>query len=287
MEFLRLEAEDYESALRQARERWGSAVRVHTRRDFLVRGTRRCEITLYLVDLSDRKPPFDGAAHLTYLLNLNAIPSVLTQLHDEAGDLEQSTLEVRLIEDLFSSINYSDTQLKRYVTLIGAPGSGRTSTAVKLAVHLRARLGKKVALLGIGDGIRQLASTYSLPLYNAAAQQRVEEELVQYDHIILDGSVQAPVQEDQQTQITVLSAHAQVEQMAVEYRRYHAHSVIITHLDIQGSMGQALAFLQTSGANLAFLSDGPLIPDDFHPGSSTPFIARLMGFSLELDDLSF
>ena len=53
MEFITLDAQDYETALKEARTVYGTSVRVHTRKDYLLKKglkkQRRCTITFYLV----------------------------------------------------------------------------------------------------------------------------------------------------------------------------------------------------------------------------------------------
>lgn len=53
MEFITLDAQDYETALNEARTAYGTSVRVHTRKDYLLKKgmkkQRRCTITFYLV----------------------------------------------------------------------------------------------------------------------------------------------------------------------------------------------------------------------------------------------
>ena len=53
MEFITLDAQDYETALKEARTTYGTSVRVHTRKDYLLKkGMKkqtRCTITFYLV----------------------------------------------------------------------------------------------------------------------------------------------------------------------------------------------------------------------------------------------
>ncbi len=53
MEFITLDAQDYETALKEARTTYGTSVRVHTRKDYQVKKglkkMRRCTITFYLV----------------------------------------------------------------------------------------------------------------------------------------------------------------------------------------------------------------------------------------------
>ncbi len=53
MEFITLDAQDYETALKEARTTYGTSVRVHTRKDYQIKKgmkkMRRCTITFYLV----------------------------------------------------------------------------------------------------------------------------------------------------------------------------------------------------------------------------------------------
>ena len=137
MEFLDLEASDYESALRQARSTYGNAVRIHTRKDF-TKGTtlskhKRCRITFYLVDQkplpveqqSEKAAAFDAEACLQELLASNDVPHAL---HASARDRvlvgkaghTQTEVEVGLLQYLFEGVQFEDEIVARFAVFVGA-----------------------------------------------------------------------------------------------------------------------------------------------------------------------
>ncbi len=217
MEFLTLEAEDYEHALREARTQWGgTAVRVHTRKDFQVkkggmRKEKRCRITFFLVEEQEpieeavvEDPVFNAEEHLSYLMEQNEIPSARIEqiksmlLPDEKPLGGQAELEVQFFQFLLEDLQFEDAIQHRYVVLVGpAGGVGKTTSLVKLAIHLRAKEGKKVALLsfdvhrpGALEQVRFFAKEYSLPLYEATDAGGVLSGLLDiletYDHVLVD-----------------------------------------------------------------------------------------------------
>lgn len=211
MEFLSLEASDYESALRQARSEHGNAVRIHTRKDFtkgsLLAKQKRCAITYYLVKeraLTPEPEPvevkvFNAEAYLANLLTSNDIP---LSFHEQvfAGKIEhsQTEIEVQLLQSLFEGIQFEDEIGSKFAIFVGAAGVGKTTTLVKTALYLRAQKGKKVALLsfdtqrtGSVEQIRQFAREFALPLYEASDESALAGLLASlkgFDHILVDTS---------------------------------------------------------------------------------------------------
>ncbi|MGD9926388.1 MAG: hypothetical protein AB7S66_02405 [Sphaerochaeta sp.] len=327
MEFLTLEAEDYEHALKEARMQWGSAVRVHTRKDFLVkkgmRKEKRCRITFFLVE--DAEPVEEGVAegpvfhagdHLSFLMEQNEIPparieQIKSMLLPEEKTLGQAELEVRFFQYLLEGLQFEDSVQQRYLVLVGPAGVGKTTSLVKLAIHLRAKEGKKVALLsfdvhrpGALEQVRFFAKEYSLPLYeatDAGVLSGLLDALETYDHVLVDttGHSSKDVMlrdslsdlfssfDDKEREYTlVVSASSKFTDLIAQYElfsEYNLRKLLVTKLDETQGIGNILFFAKEAGLPLSFLADGQGVPEDFHRADASVLVPRLRGFTLELD----
>ena len=285
MEFLRLESDDYESALRLAREKWGSAVRVHTRRDIPVaRGPTRCEITFYLVDLS-KQVRFDPQEHREKILKANDIPAGLSASADVWASIEtmqQAEVEVRLIEELFTSIDYTAGLGRRFVHLMGA---GAAAMAPRLALYHRAKERKKVAILTLGSdepSLVEAAALYSLPLYHATGRAEFEalgETLERYERVVLlapDDAMRSLIEGEALTRLLVTDATA--------LERDDADALLVTGLEKAEKIGALLAYLVQSKVTFAYTADDE---GEVRAADSSALLSRLVGFTLDLEALSF
>ncbi len=213
MEFLQLEASDYESALKQARSEYGNAVRIHTRKDYskgsLLSKQKRCRITYYLVQTKPQvvEPPseaeevFDAEACLDELLSCNDVPLSLharakQQLFKDKPNPSRAEIEIQVLQLLFEGVQFEDEIPNRYAVFVGAAGVGKTTALVKTAIFLRAQKGRKVALLSLDTHrvgslaqIRQIARGYALPLFEASGEKALQSqlaELASFDHVLVD-----------------------------------------------------------------------------------------------------
>jgi hypothetical protein len=282
VEFLRLEAADYESALRLAREEWGSAVRVHTRRDIVgARGAKSCEITFYIVDL-DSMDRFDPKGHLEQLLEVNGIKSdleAINALRQESEHLQYAEIEVRLIEILFSSINYTTTPEQRFILLVG---DGAASVAPSLALYYRAREGKRVALLAVGEEDPSLpgeAERLALPYYHAFGTEEVEglsSTLAEYEHVLVVGDGTALPEGTDLYRIAVVHAGSLDGEVG--------DALLVTDLAEARHAGELLSHLSEHPVAFAFVKDSE---GDVRSADSSALLRCLTGFTLDLEALSF
>ena len=212
MDFLSLDAQDYETALKEARTAYGSSVRVHTRKDYLVkkgmRSQRRCTITFYLVEdkphpVQDRQ---DGREEETLLEGKEQQQQLLTDLLQEndfsdeyVGQALQSLLQERqfktlkelemaLLEHILENVRFNHSHYilpKQFFVLLGPAGVGKTTTLVKMAMfYLKTDSAHKVALLsldsyrtGATDQIEQFSKDFGLDLFHAHTEQELSELL--------------------------------------------------------------------------------------------------------------
>ena len=285
MEFLRLQADDYESALRLARQKWGSAVRVHTRRDIPAgRGAVRCEITFYLIDLAKQKR-FEAEAHRDFLLKANGIPiSRVAELvfWQEIEAMQQAEVEVRLIESLFESIDYTRGLDRRYHLLLGDEAK---ALAPGLAVYHRGREGKKVAILQLGGedlAFAEAVARHALPLYTAATSRDAHALLAlleAYDRVVViadDEGLLAPIDDQSLTRILVTPV-VPVEMSGID-------ALLVTGLEEATTVGPLLAYLLESSVAFLYIVDGM---GDVRLADSSVLLTRLRGFTLDLEALSF
>ncbi len=279
MEFLHLEAEDYESALRKARQTWGSAVRVHTRRDIVTkRGIRGCEISFYLVDL-DAKKRFDGRSHLSFLLAANGIDSELSPIKalvSSIDELEHMELEVRLIEALFANINYAEAGRRGLIHLVG---SQAFDAAHALARHYRDREAITCALLCErvvnSDGV---VGDDDVPIYDATGGLQ-SVDLDAYETVLLVGS-DSWVFEHWGGHHVYTIAVTSIEAIA----QAKADGLLVTDLDTASKAGQLLSHLADCQIAFAYTLDGDGV---VHPADASLLLSLLEGFSLDVQALSF
>lgn len=319
MEFLTLEAADYESALKEARAKYGSSVRIHTRKDIskpalLGRKEKRCVITFYLVDtggLESSQEIFDPVACLKELAVANDLPPALFEplLGSLGPDASRSQVEVELLRTLLEGLRFEEQPSCRYLVYVGPAGVGKTTTVIKQALLLRTQ-GKRVAVMtfdtkriGSLDQVRQLAQTFSLPLFEADEPGDLElhlDDLASFDHVLVDTSgisirdavlrehldrMLTLLPEPQRALLLVASSTFKESDLASQldlYGQKTLSAVVFTKLDETSGIGSLLSFLHASSLGLAFLTDGQTIPDDLHKASSQQLMRWLKGFELDL-----
>ena len=186
MDFISLDAKDYETALQEARTAYGASVRVHTRKDYLakrgLKKQRRCTITFYLVEERERTEetleaeqtqetpkaldsPIEGQSHqqqlLASLLADNDFSesyvqeAMATLLADKQFEILEE-LEMALLEHIIENVAFNHAQYanpKKFFVLLGPAGVGKTTTLVKIALfylnYLYKRSEGKVALVSL------------------------------------------------------------------------------------------------------------------------------------------
>lgn len=322
MEFLTLEASDYESALRKARSEYGASVRVHTRKDFQagpsLRPQKRCRITFYLVqEPKAEEPPveevFDPQAHLEKLVGANALEpeyhaALAKALISPQKTIGKAELEVGLLEALFDTIQFESKINEKFLVLVGNAGVGKTTTLIKLALNLRGKEGKKVALLssdiqrpGAMQQVRELAKVYALELYEAVdgtISPSMLGRLQGYDHVLVDTSGRSEKDDEQRTFhmmdtlssqdcrfLLAVSASSKLEDLLSHramFSDYNLGGLVVTKLDETHSIGNILSFIHKTDLALYYLTDGQAIPEDFHRADASVLVPLLQGFSLDL-----
>jgi signal recognition particle subunit SRP54 len=184
------------------------------------------------------------------------------------------------------------------VLLCGLQGSGKTTSAAKLAKYLMMRRGKKVLLASLDvyrpaaqEQLRQLGTTIavdSLPIVEGekplAITQRAlaQARLGGYDVLVLDSAGRLHIDEELMQEIkavhadatpvqTLLVADAMTGQDAVNVAKAFADAlpisgIILTRMDAEARGGAALSMRAVTGAPIRFLGVGerPDALEEFH-----------------------
>jgi signal recognition particle subunit SRP54 len=198
------------------------------------------------------------------------------------------------------------------VLLLGVEGSGKTTTAAKLAKYL-AKRGYKVGLVETDtirpaafDQLKQLAERIGVPFYgerngkdaveiakkgvqnfrnmdviiiDTAGRHRNEEALLQEVKAIYDA-----VSPDEVMLVIDATVGKQAAAQAEAFMKYlPIHSVIITKMDSTARGGGALAAVAKTGARVKFIGVGEDV-DELEPFHPRKFVARVLGMG-DLDAL--
>ena len=191
------------------------------------------------------------------------------------------------------------------ILLLGLFGSGKTTTAVKLAKFFSKR-GYKVALVGCDtyrpaamEQLEQLANKVNLPVFVDKKEKKpekiikkFEEKFKKYDIIVVDSAGRDALDKELTREIKkiisvlkpdkkILVLSGDIGQAAKEQaQKFHDSieitGVIITKLDSTSKGGGALSACTVTGAKVMFIGTGEKIADieEFDPQK---FVSRLLG----------
>jgi flagellar biosynthesis protein FlhF len=185
------------------------------------------------------------------------------------------------------------------IAAVGPTGAGKTTTLCKLAVRhvLQHGAGSLVlasadtARLGGADMLRAVARLLEVPFVAVGDGESVAELMARTGNpelLLLDTpglSRRRPADAERLLELAasgvqsllVLPANAQLawlDSAVGDYRPARPVAAVVTKIDETVSLGEAIGVLLREGIPLAYLTDGPDIPDDLRVGSATE-IARL------------
>ena len=198
-----------------------------------------------------------------------------------------------------------DPKRRNVFMLVGIQGSGKTTTAAKLARYLQKR-GYKTALIcadtyrpGAYAQLRQLADQINVPLYGDEDESdsvRIAldglRKFENYDVVLIDTAgrhkdeaslidemrrLESKIHPDE----TILVIDGTIgQQAAVQAEAFHKAtpigSIIVAKLDGSARGGGALSAVAATGAPIKFIGTGEKI-DDLEPFDPSRFVGRLLG----------
>jgi len=191
------------------------------------------------------------------------------------------------------------------ILLCGLQGSGKTTHAAKLALHLK-KQGKKCLLAACDrqrpaaiDQLEQLGKTIDVPVITSpgtSSALKVAKEALKaadgYDVLLIDTAGRLDIDEQLMEELaeikkatkpheTLLVANAALGQKAASMAKaFHETAaitgVILTMLDSDARAGSALSILEVSGAPIKFEGIGEK-PEDLQPFNPTSMADRILG----------
>lgn len=192
---------------------------------------------------------------------------------------------------------------KARIMLVGLQGSGKTTTAVKLAKYFRDRGLKSAVIAGdtwrpaAYEQLKQLAEANSIPFYGEKVKNALEVvkkalENAKEDIIIIDTAGRHALEKELIDEMIAISKlvnpdykflvlDAAIGQLASKQAKaFHdaigINGIIITKFDGTAKGGGALSAAREIGIPIAFLGTGEKV-EDFDKFDPASFISRLLG----------
>jgi flagellar biosynthesis protein FlhF len=188
------------------------------------------------------------------------------------------------------------------VALVGPPGSGKTSMAVKLAVRFGLMPRKPALLLstdtyriGAAEQLRSCAAILGVPFQACDTPGAVSvalEEASTKDLIIIDTSSHSGADLAHAAELgRMFSVHPEIDVHLVlsattktadlfraeeRFRTFQPQKLIFTKLDETAALGGVLELAVRSGKPISFLSTGQHIPEDFELASRRPVSSLIL-----------
>ncbi len=191
------------------------------------------------------------------------------------------------------------------IMLVGLFGSGKTTTAGKLAKYF-AKRGKKIALLGLDvhrpaamTQLEQVGKAVNVPVFISTKEkdpvkiyEKFEEELKKFDIVLVDTAGRDALNDELIEELknihdvvkpveTLLIISADIGQAAQEQaQKFHEAGaitgVIVTKMEGTAKGGGALSACAVTGAPIKFIGVGEK-PDDFEAFNPKGFVGRILG----------
>lgn len=198
------------------------------------------------------------------------------------------------------------------IFLVGLQGAGKTTSAAKLALYVRQKLGKKPGLIPVDiyrpaaiEQLKTLGKQNNLPVFPSEAGQSPEEILSQskqwardemIEVVIVDTAGRLQIDDDLMAELerlkqvwepkeVLLVADAMLGQQSVNvaegfHQRLGLTGLVLTKVDGDARGGAALSIRETTGVPIKFLGIGEKVSalEVFHPD-------RLAGRILDMGDV--
>ncbi len=201
--------------------------------------------------------------------------------------------------------SYSPKLQKQKILLLGLYGSGKTTSASKIAHYFKSR-GLSCGLIcadtdrpAAYEQLEQLAEKVGAPFYGTKGEKdagkvvRDAMKIAKEDVLILDSAGRSGFDEELVKQLKIINEifnpderflvlSADIGQLAGrQAEQFHnavgLTGVIVSRVDGSGKGGGALSAVSQSGSKIVFIGTGEK-PDEFEEYGSKKFVGRLLGF---------
>ena len=219
MKFIQIEAKDYDEAIKIARQRYGAAVRIHSRCTFPSSFGKKgsCKIECYLIEDKSIKEETDKVVEKPK--SIEAPSSVISQMRktlfendfsqplvesvigelvwEDAKDLTE--MELRLVNALVDSASVNREDIlhpPKFFVLHGATAVGKTLSLLKLSMLYTSQVDetsrRKITILSLGGSskLNSLCELHDIEITHAVNPGSVNDFVVnessRYDLILVD-----------------------------------------------------------------------------------------------------
>jgi len=218
-------------------------------------------------------------------------------LREVKGDISDDIIQVALVNKTAEILKsaYHREEDARFMTFVGQPGVGKTTTLAKLATRFRLLQKKKVALItiytyryGSSDQLKMYGDTIDVPVevvMTPAELRQAVEAHGDKDHILIDtvgrtskntgqvlelkGFLEViPGEQDIFLVISASTKDRDMFRVIKDFRIAHFNKFIFTKTDETETLGSMLNVVSRTGLPIAYYTDGQSVPDDLekaHP----------------------
>ncbi|CCO09181.1 flagellar biosynthesis protein FlhF [Desulforamulus hydrothermalis] len=222
------------------------------------------------------------------------LEAALREVREQATDDMIELLLINKTAEVLKSA-YREAADARFMTFVGQPGVGKTTTLAKLATRLKLLHKKKIALLtvytyryGCQDPLKVYGDTLDVPVEVVMTPAELRQAIDSHadkDHLLIDTVGRSAKNTGQVLELKgflevipgphdiflVLNASTKDRDLfrtIKEFRLAHFNKFIFTRLDETETLGSLLNVVSRTGLPIAYYSDGQNIPDDLaraHP----------------------
>jgi len=233
------------------------------------------------------------------LSKLNLDPAILAQVRD-CRRLDE------LVPALGRLVSSESGPLRGIKAFVGPAGSGKTTSLLKLVTRHVLQFGAASCAIincdryrsGAKEQLQRMGELLDVQVINTNSEFNINQAIAKVAHrdlVVIDmpglGCTDPLLKEEMRRlsssnyeigKCLVLPANFQGQDMEKAYKTYGKGlwtSTIFTHIDDCSSLGTVLSFLAKTNLKLAYLSDGPHIPENISAAAGEDLVRKAIGIA--------